>query len=185
MIETQLIQNCIKGEPTAQRLFYEKYSGKLYGVCLRYARDNAEAQDILQESFIRIFKYLPDYQHKGSIEGWMRRIVVNVALRMIQAAFSRYELPVEALPDSSIEADVLPQLNAEELLHLIRKLPDGYRVVFNMYAIEGYSHAEIGAQLNIDESTSRSQLTKARKLLKKWLEELYAVDTEKTIRLAK
>lgn len=185
MIETQLIQNCIKGEPTAQRLFYEKYSGKLYGICLRYARDNAEAQDILQESFIRIFKYLPDYQHKGSVEGWMRRIVVNVALRTIQAAFSRYELPVEALPDSSIEADILPQLNAEELLLLIRKLPDGYRVVFNMYAIEGYSHAEVAAQLNIDESTSRSQLTKARKLLKKWLEELYEIDTENPIRLAK
>lgn len=185
MTESQLINNCIKGESTAQRILYEKYSGKLYGISLRYARNNAEAQDILQEAFIRIFKYLPDYQQKGSLEGWMRRIVVNVALRTIQAAFSRFELPVETLPESSIEAEILPQLNAEELLQLVRKLPDGYRVVFNLFALEGFSHAEIAAQLNIDESTSRSQLTKARKLLRKWLEDFYEIDTEKLIRLAK
>jgi RNA polymerase sigma factor (sigma-70 family) len=185
MTETQLISNCIRGEAAAQRLLYEKYSGKLYGVCLRYAKDNAEAQDMLQEAFIRIFKYLPDFGQKGSFEGWMRRIVVNVALRYIQVAFSRYEIPIEALPDTSIEAAILPQLNSEELLKLVRKLPDGYRIVFNMYAIEGYSHAEIATFLKIDESTSRSQLTKARRLLKKWLEELYHFETETITRLAK
>lgn len=176
MTDQQLIQQCLRGDSSAQRLFYERHSKMLYGVCLRYARNSAEAQDMLQEGFIRIFRYLPDFQQKGSLEGWLRRIVVNVALRMIQASFSKYEIPVDTMPDSGADAAILPQLSAEELMRIIRRLPDGYRVVFNLFAIEGYSHAEIAAQLNIDESTSRSQLTKARKLLRKWVEDYYEVN---------
>jgi RNA polymerase sigma-70 factor (ECF subfamily) len=185
MSEAQIIQNCLKGDANAQRLLYDKYCNALYGVCLRYARNTAEAQDILQDSFIRIFRYLPDYQQKGSFEGWLRRITVNVALRTIQAAFSRYELPVEVMPDSSMDAEILPQLAAEELMRIIRRLPDGYRIVFNLYAIEGFSHAEIAKELKIDESTSRSQLAKARKLLRKWVEEYYEINEPITLAIAK
>ncbi len=185
MSEVKIIQNCLKGDATAQRLLYEQHCKMLYGVCLRYARNSAEAQDILQEAFIRIFRYLPDYQQKGSLEGWMRRITVNVALRTIQAAFSRYELPVEIMPESSMEAEILPQLAAEELMRIVRRLPDGYRVVFNLFAIEGFSHADIAAELKIEESTSRSQLAKARKLLQKWVEEHYEIKEPRTFAIAK
>ncbi|MFZ4545029.1 MAG: RNA polymerase sigma factor [Saprospiraceae bacterium] len=185
MTEQQLIENCIRGNAAAQRILYEKYSSKLYAVCLRYARNSAEAQDMLQDSFIRIFRYLPQFGGKGSLEGWMRKIVVNVALRMIQVAFSRYELPVESLPEAGEDAEVLPQLHSQELLQLIQKLPDGYRVVFNMFAIEGFSHAEIAAELDINESTSRSQLTKARKLLQKWVELHFGMEKKTDLRIAK
>jgi RNA polymerase sigma factor (sigma-70 family) len=176
MSNTDLIQQCLNGEPLAQHQFYKQHCKVLYALCLRYARNTAEAQDILQESFIRIFKYLHKYEGKGSLEGWLKRITVNVALRTIQTAACKLETSIDTLPETSIEDDTLPLLSAEELLQLIQRLPDGYRIVFNLYAIEGFSHAEIATELHIDESSSRSQLTRARKLLRQWVEELYSFE---------
>ena len=167
--EKELIAACLRGEALAQKRLYEQYSRTLYGVCLRYARDNSEAQDMLQEGFIRIFKYLKKFENKGSFEGWLKRIVVNAALRFIDSAAHRNETLPEIFPEHSTEADVLPQLCAEEMLGYLRRLPQGYRTVFNLFALEDYSHAEIAKELGITEGTSRSQLTKARQMLRQFI----------------
>jgi RNA polymerase sigma-70 factor (ECF subfamily) len=140
----------------------------MYAVCLRYARTPADAADILQEGFIKVYTKLNQYHFQGSFEGWIRRIMVNTALRTYQR--HRYELEqtgLERLPESPQEADAIALLSEGELLGMIGRLPDGYRLVFNLVAIEGYSHAEAAEVLGIQESTSRSQLTKARR----WLSE--------------
>ena len=167
--EKELISACLRGEPSAQKRLYEQHSRMLYGVCLRYARDNSEAQDMLQEGFIRIFKYLKNFQNKGSFEGWMKKIVVNAALRLIDSASHRNETSPEIFPEHSEDAGVIPQLCAEEMLGYLRRLPQGYRIVFNLFALEDYSHAEIAKELGITESTSRSQLTKARQMLRQFI----------------
>ncbi len=166
MDEKKLIAECLKGKAAAQQELYEHFSRELYGVSLRYARDAAQAQDILQESFIRIFRYLKDYQGKGSLGAWTRRIVVNVALRMIQSSALKNEIYTDQFPDIPADTDVIADLTRQELLDVLQQLPTGYRAVFNLFVIEGYSHAEIGAALGIEESTSRSQLTKAKKMLR-------------------
>ena len=138
----------------------------MYGVCLRYARSSADAADILQEGFVKVFTKLGQYGFQGSFEGWIRKIMVNTALRQYQRQrFEREESGLERLPDHPVDPDALSLLSEAELLKLIARLPDGYRVVFNLAAIEGYSHAEVAETLGIQESTSRSQLTKARRWL--------------------
>jgi RNA polymerase sigma-70 factor (ECF subfamily) len=145
---------------------YERFAGKMYAVCLRYARTREDASDILQEGFLKVFSKLGQFQFQGSFEGWIRRVMVNTALRAYQK--QRYEFEhsgYERLPESPIDPDAVAMLSEAELLNLVRKLPDGYRAVFNLVAIEGYSHAEAAEMLGIQESTSRSQLTKARRHL--------------------
>jgi RNA polymerase sigma factor (sigma-70 family) len=147
------------------------FAGKMYAVCLRYARTQADAADILQEGFVKVFTKLEQYQFQGSFEGWIRRIMVNTALRAYQRQrFDNEQSGYEQLPESPIEADAISSLSEAELLQLISRLPEGYKVVFNMVAIEGYSHAEVAELLGIQESTSRSQLTKARRWLCEQLE---------------
>lgn len=165
MNENEIIIKCLQGNPLAQRSLYERFAGKMYGVCLRYARDGAEAQDMLQDGFVRVFRYLEKYEGKGSFEGWIRRIVVNVALRHIEVSKIKYETSYENMPEVATQPSVLPALSAEEMLGYLRRLPKGYRTVFNLYALEDYSHAEIATELGIKESTSRSQLLKARLML--------------------
>jgi RNA polymerase sigma-70 factor (ECF subfamily) len=167
--EKNLIQKCLNGESSAQRQLYELYSREMYGVCLRYARDNAEAQDFMQEGFIKIFKYLKDFQFKGSLAGWMKRIMVHTALRVLKSAHARYETSPETMPENSSSPDVFSTLHTEEMLGYLRRLPQGYRTVFNLFVLEDYSHAEIAKELGITESTSRSQLTKARQLLRQMI----------------
>lgn len=138
----------------------------MYAVCLRYARSSADAADILQEGFVKVFTKMDQFNFQGSFEGWVRRIMVNTALRTYQRQrFDFEQSGYERMPDMPVEADALASLSEKELLALIAKLPDGYRVVFNLVAIEGYSHAEAADMLGIQESTSRSQLTKARRWL--------------------
>ena len=138
----------------------------MYAVCLRYARSTADASDILQEGFVKVFTKMDQFNFQGSFEGWVRRIMVNTALRTYQRQrFDFEQSGYERLPDMPVDPDALATLSEKELLLLIAKLPDGYRVVFNLVAIEGYSHAEAAELLGIQESTSRSQLTKARRWL--------------------
>ena len=142
-------------------------------VCRRYACDQAEAEDMLQESFIKVFTNIGQFRFQGSLEGWIRRIVVHTALRTLQKKKIRFTEIDEDLDNTrSVNADGLAGLSEEELLKLIGSLPDGYRLVFNLYVLEGYDHNEIAGMLEISPTTSRSQLSKARKLLQTQVENL-------------
>ena len=158
----------MRGNAQCQRSLYERFAGKMYAVCLRYARSSSDASDMLQEGFVKVFTKLEQFHFQGSFEGWIRRIMINTALRTYQRQrFDQETTGYENLPDMPVEPDAISALSEAELLKLIAKLPDGYRMVFNMVAIEGFSHAEAADLLGIQESTSRSQLTKARR----WLSE--------------
>ncbi len=180
----RLIEGCLAEDYRAQRTLFERFAPHLFAVCLRYARSRAEAEDLLQDAFIKIFDNIGKFEGKGSFEGWMRRIVVNTALKNYsRLRFQRESVGIETAPEQDIPPSVLSQLNEQALLQLIDKLPEGYRLVFNLVAIEGYSHAEVGKMLHIEESTSRSQLTKARQTLQRFLREIEA--QEKNIQLEK
>jgi len=176
MTEKELIKGCIREDTPCQQALFEHYAGKMMAVCTRYARHRLEAEDILQEAFVKVFDNLKQFEFKGSFEGWIRRIVVNTALKHHQRKyFSNEQIAVENFPDMPTEPMAYATLGEKELLAMIARLPEGYRVVFNLYAIEGYSHREIADMLAIQESTSRSQLVKARKLLQVQLEKLQRV----------
>lgn len=178
MSEHELIRGCLRGSVQCQRALYEQFAGKMYGVCLRYARNSSDAADILQEGFLKVYSKLDQFQHQGSFEGWIRRIMVNTALRAYQK--QRYEQETfgyENLPESPVDPDAISALSEAELLSVIRGLPDGYRAVFNLVAIEGFSHAEAADMLGIQESTSRSQLTKARRWLGEQIELINRIAT--------
>ncbi len=175
MNESQLIEGCRKGDRLAQKALYEQYSRKMMGVCLRYVNDQEMARDLLQEGFVRVFTAIDSYSGVGSFEGWMRKIFVNGALEYLRRSDvlrestdldSTAEL---AQPDNSI----ISELSAKELMEMIQELATGFRTVFNLYAIEGYSHREIAEMLNISESTSRSQYVRAKQLLQKRINALY------------
>lgn len=168
MTEQDLVKGCIQENRKCQQEVFSRYAGKMLAVCMRYARHHMEAEDVLQDAFIKVFDNIGQFQFKGSLEGWIRRIVVNTALKNIdRKSFSKEQIGVELTHFEEYPSDpsAYSHLQEEELMRLIRQLPDGYRVVFNLYAIEGYSHQEIADMLGIQESTSRSQLVKARKLL--------------------
>lgn len=149
----------------------------MYAVCLRYARTPADAADILQEGFLKVYSKLEQFQFQGSFEGWIRRIMVNTALRTYQKQrFDHEYTGYEQLPDAPVDPDAISALSEAELLRVISQLPEGYRVVFNLVAIEGYSHAEVAETLGIQESTSRSQLTKARRWLCEQIDILYKIN---------
>lgn len=176
MTDKELIKGCIREDGSCQKALFERYSGKMMAVCLRYARHRLEAEDMLQESFVKIFDNLERFKFKGSFEGWVRRIVVNTALKFHQRKhFTNEQIAVEHFPDQAQDPIAYAALGEKELLAMIARLPEGYRIVFNLYAIEGYSHREIAESLNIQESTSRSQLVKARKLLQSQLKKLQRV----------
>lgn len=162
--EKELIDQCLQGVPKAQEALYRHFAPRMYGVCIRYARNTLEADDILQEGFIKVFHYLKDYRHQGSLEGWIRRIVVNTAINYYRSKIHEWEeVSIDKAGNTpSVQASEIDNLGREELLALIRQLPEGYRLVFNLYVIEGYSHQEIGQLLGITESTSKSQLSRAR-----------------------
>ena len=166
MTEYELIKGCIKQDPACQRLLFEQYAGKMMTVCLRYAHDSMEAEDMLQEGFIRVFNYIEQFKFEGSFEGWIRRVVVNTALKHLQKKRLQFtEINDNSQQAPRLESYAYSNLGEEELMKLISQLPDGYRTIFNLNIIEGYSHEEIGKMLDIQPSTSRSQLVKARKML--------------------
>jgi RNA polymerase sigma factor (sigma-70 family) len=168
MTEENLIKKCASGNALAQKTFYEKFAGKMMGVCLRYAKDYEEAEDVMQDAFIKIFGKLPNYKKKGSLEGWVRRIVVNTALDSYRKN-KKHQQNVDVdsvgymLEDKTF---IIEELNANDLLAIIKTLPEGYQMVFNLFAIEGYSHKEIAERLGVTESTSKSQYSRAKKMLR-------------------
>jgi RNA polymerase sigma-70 factor (ECF subfamily) len=162
--DKELIERCLANDPKAQEYLYNRFSRRMYGVCLRFARNTLEADDILQEGFIKIFTYLKDFRHEGALEGWIRRTIVNTAINYYNSRLDDWSETsmdkAEAYQSSS--EDILEKISTNDLLGLIQELPEGYRMVFNLYVIEGYSHQEIAGMLNISENTSKSQLSRAR-----------------------
>ena len=168
--EEQLIKNCQKGEKSSQYLLVKRYSGMLYKVCLRYARDEAMAKDVLQETFIRIFRSINKYVEKGAFEAWMKQIAVRRSLQWLERSCFQNELyPIEIPDEKSIEPAIYQQYNLEEIKAMVEELPIGFKIVFKLNVLEGYSHKEIAETLSITESTSRSNLARARKILQKKL----------------
>lgn len=166
--EHKIIAGCQARNAFYQKELVKRYSGKLMAICRRYARDDASAKDILQEGLIKVLKDIDQYQGKGSFEGWIKKIVINTALQQRSRKRFTYEIySYENLPEGKILPEVYSQLSVEELIAIINQLPEGFRVIFNLYVIEGYSHEEIAQMLAITPSTSRSQLARARKILQK------------------
>lgn len=174
--EASLIQACIKQNRAAQKKLYDLYAPKMLGVCYRYAQSKEEAEDMLQEGFIKVFQKLDSFKFQGVFEGWLRRIFVNTAINIIRKYQKlQYETDIEeAGTMASNAAEVLDAMQNKEVIELIRNMPQGYRTVLNLYAIEGYSHKEIGEMLGINESSSRSQFTRAKAVLAKKINALEA-----------
>lgn len=161
--ESDLIEACIRKERWAQRVLYEEHYGKMMGVCLRYANNSDDALDILHEGFIKVFKHIAKYQPGTSLTAWIRRIMVNTAIDYYRKNIRRRTEDLEQAYDvESPQADAISQCTEKEILAAVQELSPAYRTVFNLYVIEGYSHKEIAELLDITESTSRSNLVKAR-----------------------
>lgn len=174
MNERKLIEACKNNDTSAQKLLYETFVRKMMSVCLRYADNREMAEDFLQDGFIKVFSSIRSYSYEGSFEGWMRRVFVNTALESLRKNdLLRNGVDLDSLdPQQEADYSAVDKISADELMELIAQLPPGFRTVFNMFAVEGYSHKEIAHALNITESTSRSQYTRAKKLLQKWINEL-------------
>jgi RNA polymerase sigma factor (sigma-70 family) len=165
-----IISGCLKGNRRDQELLYRRYAAKLYTVCLQYSGNDEEARDILQEGFIKIFENLVHFKHEGSFDGWVRRIIVNTALEKYRSKHTLRRVDdIDQIPepDAEPENEDYGGLEAVDLLEIIRQLPPKYRIVFNLFAIEGYSHKEISKIVNISEGTSKSNLSRARVILQR------------------
>jgi len=171
------IKDCIAGKAKAQETVYNMFAAKLYGLCLRYTRDQQEAEDILQEGFIKIFEHIGQLNKYSSLEAWMKKIMINIAIEKFRnkRLTTSYE-DIHEIPELIEKTKALDHIGEEELLKMIKELSPQYRIVFNLYVIEGYSHKEISQQLNISEGTSKSNLSRARSILQEKIKTL--LDTE-------
>ena len=178
----EIIKGCLKSDKKSQRQLYEMFAPLMLSVCRRYICDFDSAQDVMIKAFMVVFDKLSQFRHEGSFEGWVRRIMVNESLSWLRKNKSMYlEVEIESA-DKEIDFEVISgQLNMEDIMALVHSLPSGYRTVFNLYAIEGYSHAEIAQQLGINVNTSKSQLSRARILLQKKLADLEKIAEPKII----
>jgi len=172
MMKEPGLQACLRGDRLAQRQFFEYFKGKMFALCLRYASTREDAEDILQEGFVRVFRDLGQYSGKGNFEGWVRKVFVNTALQFLQkqkkeiasTEWGNFEIAVEAEPFGDDEPP------AKNMIRLLQQMPPGFRTVFNLYVLEGYSHPEIAEILGISVGTSKSQLLRAKAHFKKLLE---------------
>jgi RNA polymerase sigma factor (sigma-70 family) len=173
--EEELIKKCLKGKPKYQKMLFDKYAPKMFGVVSRYFSSYAEAQDALQDGFVKVFMKLGDYSGLGSFEGWIRRIMVTTSLNLIrQNSKHQYHSDIDEIQDYvEDESQNYDRLTTADMLDVIQKMPDGYRTIFNLYEIEGYHHNEIASELGISVNTSKSQLLKARQYLRKRISKYY------------
>jgi len=180
--ETEWIEGCKRQDSRAQESLYSHYSGKMYALCCRYVPSKMEAEDVLVVAFTKVFERIDQFKAEGSFEGWLRRIIVNESLTYLRRNKNMYlETEIETVDKNPDFGQLENHLEADDLLRMVGELPTGYRMVFNLYAIDGYSHKEIAEQLEISENTSKSQLSRARVLLKKKLNELEKeVETKKS-----
>ena len=172
--EQLLVAGCKKNESWARKKLYELYAPAMLGVCFRYVNDQGRAKDILHDGFIKIFKKINTYSEEGSLVGWMRRVFITTALEFLRDDQSQQYVDIVGYEDKfeTVEISTVEKLSAEEILKCISELPRGYRLIFNMFAVEGYSHAEIAKMLNIKEGTSRSQFAHAKQLLQNKIQKL-------------
>jgi RNA polymerase sigma factor (sigma-70 family) len=178
MTEEQLVSGCISQDALAQKELYNRFSRKMFGVCLRYAESKEEAEDLLQEGFIKVYLNLSSFKAVGSLEGWIRKVMVNMAIENFRK--QKIKLSGEDVPeDHADEENILSSLHAGEIVKIIQAMPKGYRAVFNLYAIEGYNHREIGELLGINENTSKSQYSRARAYLAEQIKQHYNPSSEK------
>jgi RNA polymerase sigma factor (sigma-70 family) len=167
MTEEAILQGCLKNSAKAQKSLYEKFSGKMLAVCYRYAHNREDAEDMLQEGFIKVFSQIHTFKSQGAFEGWIRRIMIHTCINNLKKN-KKFKESVDLIHANSLQIreDSIPSiLQAKQVVECIRLLPIGYRTVLNLYAIEGFSHKEISSMLDIEESTSRSQYTRAKAML--------------------
>jgi len=171
--EENIIAGCIAGDRSMQKLLYSKYASVMLSICMRYCKSKDEAEDVLQDGFIKVFGSISNFRKEGSFEGWIKRIIVNTALNNCRDNLKRNNhLCIDDIEETVRLQDINnDSLSENELLKMIQELPEGYKMVFNLYAFEGYSHKEIGDLLGISESTSKSQLSRARMFLQNKLKE--------------
>jgi RNA polymerase sigma-70 factor (ECF subfamily) len=172
--ETSLIKACGKGDNKAFKKIYNRHSATMYSICLRYMNNEDEAKDALQEGFIKVFNKIGSYSFSGSFEGWLKRIFVNTSIEQIRKR--KKHLDVSELNSTNVKLTTninVGSMDAEKMMMLVQKLPAGYRTVFNMFVVDGYSHKEISEALGVNENTSKSQLFKARKQLQVWLKDWF------------
>jgi RNA polymerase sigma-70 factor (ECF subfamily) len=169
-----IIEECVSGNVRAQETLYNMLAPKMFGVCLRYSKDYTEAEDNLQEGFIKVFTYLKNFRHEGSLEGWVRRIMVNASLEKFRKQNVMYPVEDISIYDSkNYSNDTIEKITADELIELIQELPPRYRMVFNLFVMEGMNHKEIAEMMKISEGTSKSNLARGREILKRKVTELY------------
>lgn len=169
MTDKELVKNCMEGKRDAQKLLFDRYAGKMLSICKRYFDNTEEAEDALQEGFIKVFEKLHQWQGSGALGGWIRTVMINTALTHLRSSKKwKDSTDLEAAEDlTSDDMDALASMNADELLQLIASMPSGYRTVFNLFALEGYAHKEIAEMLGVSENTSKTQYLKSKDWLKK------------------
>jgi len=168
------VLGCQDGNPEAQRELYDMFKSKMFGICLRYAGNYHDAEDIMQEGFIKVFEKISQFGFKGAFEGWIRKIMVNTALEKYRMHYQAVSIQENmAMVDSETEKEMSTDIEVNELLQMIQDLTPRYRVVFNLYALEGYSHREISEMLQISEGTSKSNLSRARAILQEKVNKYY------------
>lgn len=172
MTDEEIVKGCIKEKRVSQDMLYNKYAGTLMVVCYRYMDSQMDAEDVLQEGFVKIFDNISKFKFEGSLEGWMKRIMANTAINKLRKKDVLKGSQDTTTMDQAWDDGILDKLDGQKILDLIKELPVGYRTVFNMFAIEGYSHKEIADKLGIEEVSSRTQLSKAKKALQKKVIEL-------------
>lgn len=176
----EIIQGCAKGKRESQEMLFNTFSKKMFAVCLYYSKNKDEAEDILHNGFLKIFENIKQYKGRGPFEGWVRKIFVNTALEKYRKQTFLTAVNDQIEYEYMIEdADIISKLSSEELIKMIQELSPAYRMVFNLYAVEGYSHDEISKQLKISEGTSKSNLARARKILQNKFRERFTVSEKK------
>lgn len=179
-LEEDLINGCIKGDRTRQKMLYERFCKRMLAICLRYSKGQQEAEDILQESFIKVFDHIKTFRRECPLEQWIKRIVINTALKHNRSKLYIYPaIDIEELENTADEGLTLSEFNFKELLEMIQQLAPRYQVVFNLYAIEGYQHKEIAHMLGITEGTSKSQYARARAILQQMIVERKKINYER------
>ncbi len=170
--EEEVIEGCKKKERYYQELLYRRFAPKIYGVCMSYAKNREQAQDILHDSFLKIFRNINSFSKQGSFEGWIRRIVTNTAIDHVRKKGKSIPLISEEIPDTEDYEMEHHSINMSEIQEQVARLPEGARIIFNLYTLEGMTHYQIAEKLNITVGTSKSQFSRARRMLQGWMKEL-------------
>ncbi len=174
--ESKIIQGCLDGNRSAQETLYRDHAGRMFAICKSYAKDNDAAKDLLQKGFIKVFKNIHQFQHEGEIGAWIRRIMVNTCLDYCRKVERERSVALDNIKEAEFAANnITDNVYLADLVNIVRSLPEKARMVFNLYVVEGYSHKEIAVKLNISEGTSKSQFSRARKLLQERIPHYYDI----------